>query len=86
MPPSPDAASRPAAPAELFISYASPDLARAEALRRRLETERFTVWFDKARLNPGCDWHKEIEAGCETMRIILPLITPKLGEVGMDAL
>jgi hypothetical protein len=63
-------------PAELFISYASPDLARAQALHDRLVAAGFSVWFDKARLNPGCDWHKEIEAGCEAARMILPLLTP----------
>ena len=36
----------------------------------------FSVWFDRARLNPGCDWHQEIEAGCEAARVIVPLLTP----------
>jgi hypothetical protein len=61
---------------ELFISYASGDLDRASVLHTRLVAEGFTVWFDKARLSPGCDWHKEIEAGCEAARVMLPLITP----------
>jgi tetratricopeptide (TPR) repeat protein len=61
---------------ELFISYASPDLARAEALHARLVAAGFSVWFDRARLNPGCDWHQEIEVGCEAARVILPLMTP----------
>jgi len=62
---------------DLFISYASPDLELAQALQRRLTDEGFSVWFDKARLNPGCDWHKEIEAGCEAARVILPILTPR---------
>jgi len=62
---------------ELFISYASGDLDRAAALHARLVAEGFRVWFDKFRLTPGCDWHKEIEAGCEAARVILPLITPR---------
>jgi len=62
---------------ELFISYASGDLDRAAALHARLAAEGRTVWFDKIRLTPGCDWHKEIEAGCNAARIILPLITPR---------
>src|SRR5215469_216823 len=62
---------------ELFISYASGDLARATALHALLAAEGFRVWFDKVRLTPGCDWHKEIEAGCEAARVILPLITPR---------
>ena len=68
--------SRPAAP-QLFISYASADLDRAAALHARLQAAGFAVWFDKARLRPGCDWHKEIEAGCEAARVVLPLLTPR---------
>jgi len=63
-------------PPQVFISYASDDVARAEALQARLTAAGFDVWFDKARLAPGCDWHKEIEAGCEAARVILPLLTP----------
>ncbi|MFZ1963007.1 MAG: tetratricopeptide repeat protein [Roseiarcus sp.] len=72
---------RPEAP-ELFISYASANLDRASALATRLAAEGFRVWFDKARLAPGCDWHKEIEKGCEAARIVVPLLTPiwKLSE------
>jgi len=65
-----------AAEALVFISYASADRAPAEVLHDRLTAAGFSVWFDKARLNPGCDWHKEIEAGCEAARVILPLLTP----------
>ncbi len=67
---------RPAHP-QLFISYASGDRARAAALHARLVAEGHTVWFDRARLIGGCDWHKEIEAGCEAARVILPLMTPR---------
>jgi hypothetical protein len=73
---SPDAAPRSPPPAELFISYASPDLARAEALHTRLVAAGLSVWFDKTRLNPGCEWHKEIERGCKAAWLILPLLTP----------
>jgi tetratricopeptide (TPR) repeat protein len=62
---------------DCFISYASPDLALAEALRARLVEAKFKVWFDKARLEAGCDWHKHIEAGCEASRIVLPILTPR---------
>jgi hypothetical protein len=61
------------APPQLFISYASGDVARAEALHARLTAAGFEVWFDQARLVPGCDWHKDIEVGCEAARVILPL-------------
>ena len=67
----------PEASYDVFISYASPDLAFAEETHRRLSAAGFRVWFDKARLNPGCDWHREIEAGCEASRIVLPVLTPR---------
>jgi TIR domain len=43
---------------QVFISYAAGDVARAEALHARLVAAGFAVWFDKARLAPGCDWHR----------------------------
>jgi Tfp pilus assembly protein PilF len=62
---------------DCFLSYASHDLAHAEAIYARLKDAGFTVWFDKARLDPGCDWHREIEQGCENSRVVLPLLTPR---------
>ncbi len=62
---------------DLFISYASPDLKFAEAVNNRLTDAGFSVWFDKSRLNPGCDWHREIEEHCEAARLILPILTPR---------
>jgi tetratricopeptide (TPR) repeat protein len=67
-------------PYDCFISYASADLPYAEELNRRLTSEGLTVWFDKARLSPGCDWHREIEQGCENSRIMLPILTPRWKE------
>jgi hypothetical protein len=63
-------------PPEVFISYASRDLDRAAALHARLVAAGFSVWFDRARLNPDCDWHKEIEAGWEAARVVLTLLSP----------
>jgi tetratricopeptide (TPR) repeat protein len=62
---------------DLFVSYRSSDLSLAESLYERLTREGFCVWFDKARLDPGCNWHRQIEAGCEGSRIILPVLTPE---------
>jgi tetratricopeptide (TPR) repeat protein len=62
---------------DCFISYASGDQILARDLHRRLVAEGFTVWFDEARLRPGCDWHHEIEAGCESSRVVLPVLTPR---------
>jgi tetratricopeptide (TPR) repeat protein len=62
---------------DCFLSYASPDLAHGEAIHERLNDAGFKIWFDKARLQPGYSWHKEIEVGCENSRIVLPLLTPR---------
>lgn len=62
---------------DAFISYASADLAFAAEVQRRLAVAGFRVWFEKARLNSGCDWHKEIEAGCQASRVLLPILTPR---------
>lgn len=42
--------------------------------------EGFTIWFDKARLEPGFNWHREIEDGCENSRVLLPVLTPRWKE------
>ncbi len=77
MPPSPEPASRPTARAELFISYARPGLARAAVLHQRLPVEGFDAWFDRMRLTPGYDWHKEIGASSAAARLVLPVMTPQ---------
>src|ERR1051325_8471296 len=64
-------------PYDCFISYASLDLPLAESLHARLTQAGFSVWFDKARLNPGCNWHREIEQACESSRVVLPILTPR---------
>jgi hypothetical protein len=62
---------------DCFLSYASQDLTHAESVYARLTAAGFKVWFDKARLQPGYNWHKEIEESCETSRVVLPLLTPR---------
>jgi hypothetical protein len=59
-----------------FLSYASTDLAQAERIQARLVAAGLDVWFDKVRLQPGFDWHREIEAACESSRVVLPVLTP----------
>jgi tetratricopeptide (TPR) repeat protein len=67
-------------PYDCFISYASADVRLAEGVYHRLRAEGFTVWFDKVRLQPGYDWHREIEDGCENSRVFLPILTPRWKE------
>lgn len=62
---------------DCFISYASTDVVIAEAVHKRLTNDGFSVWFDKIRLSPSCDWHREIEAACESSRVVLPVLTPR---------
>jgi hypothetical protein len=62
---------------DCFISYASSDHAIAAKLSDRIAGLGLRVWFDKARLLPGCDWHREIEQYCEESRIVLPVLTPR---------
>lgn len=64
-------------PYDVFISYASEDIAFAQELNDNLVNEGFKVWFDKTRLAPGFDWYKEIEQGCENSRVLLPVLTPR---------
>src|SRR5438132_712654 len=54
---------------DCFLSYASTDLAAAEIIHRNLATAGFRVWFDKVRLQPGFNWHREIKGGCERVLI-----------------
>jgi len=62
---------------DAFISYASADLAFAQTVHQRLTSEGFKIWFDKDRLKPGFDWHREIEQGCESSLVMLPILTPR---------
>lgn len=62
---------------DCFISYASADVALADALNRALTAAGLSVWFDRTRLRAGFDWHREIEAACENSRVVLPLLTPR---------
>jgi len=60
---------------DCFLSYSSEDRTLAEAIDARLAAAGLNVWFDRIRLKPGFLWHGEIEAACESSRIVLPLLT-----------
>jgi len=64
-------------PYDVFISYASSDLKYAEVVYQKLDSQNFKIWFDKKRLEPGFEWHREIEQGCENSRVVLPILTPR---------
>src|SRR5688572_19851106 len=65
---------------DVFVSYNSADRAIAAEIAERLVGAGLRVWFDTARLNPGCDWHREFEEGCEASRIVAPVLTPRWSE------
>lgn len=60
---------------DVFISYQSRDVRLAEGLNARLLREGWSVWFDRVRLQPGYNWHREIEAATEASRIVVPVVT-----------
>ena len=62
---------------DVFISYKSEDLALAQTVHDCLKPTGLEIWFDRVRLEPGFNWHDEIEAGCENSRILLPVLTPR---------
>jgi tetratricopeptide (TPR) repeat protein len=59
----------------VFLSYASADLEHAQRIYAKLSAAGFRVWFDKARLKPGFNWHKEIEHATKATRVVLPVLT-----------
>jgi WD40 repeat protein len=67
------------APARAFISYARSDgEAVASGLRRRLQAEHpgVTLWQDRAELEGGVGWWKQIAAALEQVDILIMVMTP----------
>src|SRR4029453_4073740 len=62
-----------------FISYARKDgEAFATALRARFETEEpeITLWQDRAELEGGVGWWKQIEAALDQVKFLIIVMTP----------
>lgn len=69
----------PDAPPRAFISYARADGEdAARLLRQRLATEQpaITVWHDRARLEAGVGWWKQITEALDQVELIIMLMTP----------
>jgi hypothetical protein len=60
--------------AEIFISYASEDKDRAEAMARVLEEQGWSVWWDR-RIPPGRDYAEVIESALREARCVVVLWT-----------
>ncbi len=58
---------------DVFISYSSKDVAKAEALEALLEKAGLTVWRDKKRLVPGSNYVFSIHDGIENAKRVVVL-------------
>ena len=67
-----------AAPApRIFLSYARSDgEAFARALRQRLESEGFSLWQDRTRMEGGKDWWEQIDAALRVVEYMVLVLTP----------
>ena len=61
----------------IFLSYARSDgEAFARALRRRLESEGFSLWQDRTRMEGGKDWWEQIDAALRVVEYMVLVLTP----------
>lgn len=60
--------------AEIFVSYATEDKDRAEALARVLEEQGWSVWWDR-RIPPGRDYAEVIESALSAAKCVVVLWT-----------
>ncbi|HEX8115319.1 MAG TPA: toll/interleukin-1 receptor domain-containing protein [Kofleriaceae bacterium] len=66
----------PIGPGEVFLSYASEDVAAVKALRERLERDAgVQVWLDKESLRSGDDWERRIADALRGCAICVPVIS-----------
>lgn len=56
-----------------FIRYCVSAVDFAWDLYERLVQQRFSLWLDSTWLEQRLKWHEEIEQGCESSRVILPV-------------
>src|SRR5512138_756571 len=62
-----------------FISYARSDGEQtARSLRTRLENEHpeITLWLDRAQMQGGVGWWKQITEALDTVEILIMILTP----------
>jgi hypothetical protein len=60
---------------DVFLSYASQDLALAERMVSWLPP-RFSVWFDKERIRGGTNWVRRLEVESARARALVAIVSP----------
>ena len=73
----------PAGAGEVFLSYASEDLAVVKLLRERLEREAgVRVWLDKEALRGGDQWERRIADTLRACAVCIPVISASVRSSG----
>ena len=67
---------------KIFLSYASQDIESAKAIYLVLRDQGHRVFFDRAELPAGDEYHNRIRAAVEKSRLFLFLISPNAVDAG----
>jgi formylglycine-generating enzyme required for sulfatase activity len=67
---------------KIFLSYASQDIESAKAIYLALRDQGHRVFFDRAELPAGDEYHNRIRAAVEKSRLFLFLISPNAVDAG----
>ena len=67
---------------KIFLSYASQDIESAKAIYLALRDQGHSVFFDRAELPAGDEYHNRIRAAVEKSRLFLFLISPNAVDAG----
>ncbi|MGN6731741.1 MAG: TIR domain-containing protein, partial [Candidatus Binatia bacterium] len=67
---------------KIFLSYASQDIESAKAIYLALRDQGHRVFFDRAELPAGDEYHNRIRAAIEKSRLFLFLISPNAVDAG----
>ena len=67
---------------KVFLSYASQDIESAKAIYLALRDQGQSVFFDRAELPAGDEYHNRIRLAVEKSRLFLFLISPKAVDAG----
>lgn len=60
---------------DVFLSYSRSDADVAQRVKKALQANGLTVWFDKDSIPEGSDWKTAIENGIRNSRLFVPLLT-----------